>query len=99
MEIFDTGMLLLLHSYCYYYCNLWMHFITPLSILSQGITPHHCILYSKVGWPSLKNKKGGILVIIDIQGYSILEKLPSYITSLLQWKASSLHTHTSSACT
>lgn len=44
---------------------------------------HHCILYDKVGWPSLADRRNTHWYMFIFK--AIIGKLPSYITMLLDW--------------
>lgn len=46
---------------------------------------HHCELYSRVGWPSLSNRRSGHWHIFIYK--AMLGLLPSYICSLITWRS------------
>lgn len=55
---------------------------------------HHCILYDTIGWPSLTERRFRHWILFIYK--AILGKLPSYISSLLNWHSSMHHTRSSS---
>ncbi len=65
------------------YLNLKYCFTTSQSYTSQSI--HHCMLYNRVGWPSLltRRKMHWYLIIYK----AILGMLPSYLCCLIKQKA------------
>ena len=66
-------------------------------ITGDGYDTHHCILYDKVGWPSLsmrRNYRWYMFVFKAVTG-----KLPSYISSLLEWKSGNYQTRSNNSLT
>ena len=63
-------------------------------ITGDSYDTHHCMLYSKVGWPSLstrRNHRWYLFIHKAISG-----KLPPYISSLLKWNVGTQLTRSSS---
>ena len=57
-----------------------LRFITGDSYLT-----HHCILYNKVGWPSLATRRDQHWFLFIYK--ALIGSSPSYLTSLLNWKS------------
>ena len=55
---------------------------------------HHCILYNKIGWTSLSERRFRHWVLFIYK--AILGKLPSYISSLLNWQSGLYQTRSNS---
>ena len=59
-------------------------------ITDDGYNIHHCVLYDKVGWPSLTERRNNHWYLYIYK--TLTGKLPSYITSLLHWNSGPLLT-------
>lgn len=55
------------------------------SITSDVYSTHHCILYEKVGWSPLSERRDRHLYLFSYK--ALIGKLPSYITSMLDWSS------------
>ena len=62
-------------------------------ITGDNYNTHHCILYNKVGWPSLATRRDQHWFVFIYKG--LIERLPPYLNSLLVWKKTNGH-HTRS---
>ena len=51
---------------------------------------HRCILYNKIGWPSLATRRDQHWFIFIFK--ALIGRLPPYLNSMLQWKATGYHT-------
>ena len=59
-------------------------------ITGDSYNTHHCILYNKVGWPSLTTRRDQHWFLFVFK--AIIGNLPSYLNSLLKWKSIPHHT-------
>ena len=59
-------------------------------ITGDGYRTHHCVLYEKVGWPSLEERRNKHWLLFIFKALS--GKLPPYISALLEWNAGSYTT-------
>ena len=54
-------------------------------ITGDGYSTHHCVLYSKVGWSSLTERRQNHWYLFIYKG--IVGKLPGYISDMLVWNS------------
>ena len=66
-------------------------------ITGDSYDTHHCILYNKVGWPSLAERRELHWHLFLYK--AILGDCPSYISSLLKWASGPYHTRLSNFLT
>ena len=59
-------------------------------ITGDSYHTHHCILYDRVGWPSLSMRRDYHWYLFVFK--AITGKLPTYISSLLEWKPGTYQT-------
>ena len=59
-------------------------------ITGDSYMTHHCILYNKVGWPSLATRRDQHWFIFVYK--ALIGSSPPYLHSLLQWKTGSYNT-------
>ena len=59
-------------------------------ITGDSYMTHHCILYNKVGWPSLATRRDQHWFIFVYK--AIIGSSPPYLNSLLKWKTGSYNT-------
>jgi hypothetical protein len=64
---------------------IFLHFVTGDSFIT-----HHCILYQKVGWTSLKSCRSHHYTLFVYK--ALLHKLPTYLKSLFRFKMTSYQT-------
>ena len=64
-------------------------------ITGDGYRTHHCVLYDKVGWPSLAVRREQHCMIFIYK--ALIHILPTYLTSLISLRICNSHTRSQEA--
>ena len=85
MSVFDYGDVLYMHASCTTLRPLEAVYHSALRFITgDSYLTHHCVLYEKVGWPSLTARREHHCLLFIFK--ALCGKLPVYLSSLLKLK-------------